>query len=152
MANPRVAFGAINRILASVIVPRYPSLSARSAQLGKAGISISFDGEITDVLPTMTGVVNSPAPYIMASVSVSIAKNTPLMAAYFAQVQVNSLIGDVTVIPDTNAAGRFLVMNASIATQPSMSFAGDEGENVFVLKGAVPINSVLFTNRGLLTG
>lgn len=144
MANPLIQQGTINRLRASVIVPDLPLLNVTSPFLSKRGITLALEGNSTDYLDTMTGAVISPAPFVRASVTLYLVKTLGPAAAYKAQLEFLSAIGDITVIPDSSAFPNYDFANCSIMSNPEQSFAGDQPDYPVVLGGIYYINSSLF--------
>ena len=56
-SNPQVVQGTLNRLRGSVVFADYPDLQVTSAYLAKEAISISFDGDTSLLIGTLTGAV-----------------------------------------------------------------------------------------------
>ena len=143
--NPQVQQGTLNRLRASIVVPNYPALNITSSYLGRAGISITFEGETTTMINTMTGVVTSPMPYQMITVSASLLKTQSLSAAWEAQRQLVSVVGDINVIPDTTTLPTYVFNNCAIGNVRELNFAGEDASYSLTLIGYYQINSVLWS-------
>ena len=87
MANPLVAQGTLNRILGSVVWPSFSALNVTSSFLGKQGIRLALEGESTLFIPTMTGAVTSPEPYMMIGLTINLLKTQSLAAQYKSQLK-----------------------------------------------------------------
>src|SRR5579859_7576266 len=135
MANPLQAQGTINRLKASIVIPGLPGLNVTSPFLGKAGITLALNGPITTRINTMTGQVTSPEPYQLAVVTVNLLRTQALGAAYKAQLEADSLIGDITVHPDTPNFGVYPFSNCSIDDVREQSYAGEDPGFVVTIGG-----------------
>ena len=143
-ANPQIAQGTLNRLRGSVVIPDYPALQVTAPFLGRAGISISFDGETTTMIPTMTGSITSPMPYQMITVTIALLKTQSLAAVWETQRQDNSVIGDVTVTTDTTSLPSYTFNNCAIDNVRELTFSGEDASYVVTLKGYYQINNTLW--------
>lgn len=84
MANPQVPQGTLNRVRCSIIVPSYPALNITASYMSKSFATINFSGSFTELIPTATGGVASPEPYVMATVSVGLLRTQALSASWLA--------------------------------------------------------------------
>lgn len=144
MANPLVSQGTLNRLQASVVWANFPSYNVTPSYLGKAGITLALEGEATVMIPTMTGTVTSPEPYMMVSLTMNLLKTQPLANAYKAQMELSTLLGNCTVWPDTTVLGNYPLNNMAIESVRELNFAGDDAGWVVSCKGYYLINGSLF--------
>lgn len=144
MPNPLISQGTLNRLRGSVQIPLSPQLNVTAPYLGDAGISLSLDGDTTAMLPALTGVVTSPEPYQMATVSIALLKTNGLADLYKDRIEVDSLIGDIIVSPDTTAMKDYIFTNCSIQSVREMSFAGKDAVMMVTLQGTYNINANLW--------
>ena len=144
MANPLVVQGVLNRLRASVQIPSFPGLNVTSSFLGKEGVGLSFGGVITTPLPTMTGLVQSPEPYQEATVTLHLIKAQAFANSWKIQLELNSLLGDITVIPDAINLGQYAFSNMAINNVNPLSFAGTSAEYSVMLSGIYYVNSSLW--------
>jgi hypothetical protein len=140
-ANPQIQQGTLNRIRGSVVIPNYPVLQVTAPFLGRAGISISFEGETTTMIPTMTGTITSPFPYQMVTISISLLKTQSLAAAWETQRQTLSTIGDITVTPDTSSLSSYTFNNCAIQNIRELNFAGEDASFGVTVSGYYQINN-----------
>jgi hypothetical protein len=143
-ANPLIAQGTLNRLRGSVVVAGFPQLNVTAPYLGKEGISLALGGESTTYLDTMTGAVTSPEPKMMVNCVVHLLKTQPLAALYKAQMELLSLIGDITVIPDAATLGNYQIINCAIAAVSELRFSGEDAGFGVTLKGYYLINAALW--------
>jgi hypothetical protein len=143
-SNPLIAQGTLNRLRASVNIPGFPALNVTAPYLGKAGISLALEGDITTRIPTMTGIVNSGEPYQMVSVTINLLRTQNLSALYKQQIETNSVIGDFNVIPDASTLPSYYINNGSILSIRELPMAGEDAGYVVVLTGYYNINSSLW--------
>lgn len=142
--NPLVSQGTLNRVRGSVIVPNFPGLTITAPFLGKAGISLGLEGESTTYIPTQTGAVTSPEPYMMASVRIALLKTQNIAAQYKSQMENTTLIGDITVITDATTLPNYSIVNCSIENVAELSFSGDDAVFMVTLKGYYIINNAMW--------
>lgn len=143
-ANPLVVQGTLNRLRGSITIANFPQLNVTAPYLGKAGISLSLDGDTTLFLPTMTGAVTSPEPYMMATVTINLLKTQALASAYKAQMEATSLIGDFTVRADTSALPDYYMTNGAIQSVRELSFAGEDAGYMVALRAYYILNNNLW--------
>ena len=143
-ANPLIDQGTLNRIRGSVVLPGFPSLNVTAAFLGKAGISVGLQGESTLFLPTMTGAVTSPEPYMMVRVTVHLLKTQQLSTLYKARMELDARLGDMQVIPDAVGFPNYDFFNCAISAVRELSMAGDDGGYVVSMQGYYNVNSTLW--------
>src|ERR1022692_3711344 len=105
MPSPNIPQGLLNRVKASVVWPAFPNLNVTAPYLGKEGVRLALEGESTVFLPTMTGAVTSPEPYMMISLIMNLLKTQALADAYKTQMETTAQIGDGTVYPDISSGG-----------------------------------------------
>jgi len=72
--------GVLNRLRASVVYNDHPELNVTSNFLTTEGIRLALEGNATDLLPAMVSLVSSPAPYLAASITMSIVRSATLAA------------------------------------------------------------------------
>lgn len=144
MPNPLVNQGTLNRLIGSIVWPSHPELNIIAANLGRAGISLALQGETTLYIPTMTGQVTSPEPYMAVEVTANLLKSQALSNLYKQQMETNSLIGDGTVRPDTTTLGVYQIINCSIKNVHQLTFSGEDAAFSVVFGGYYLINSSLW--------
>ena len=54
MANPLINPGNINRVRGSIVIPAHTNLNVTAAYLGKDGISVAPEGDVTTTLPCLS--------------------------------------------------------------------------------------------------
>ena len=142
--NPLISLGTINIVRASVIIPSYPQLNVTSSFLGKGGVTLARRGNVTNFQDALTGRVTVPEPFVPVSATINLLRSQNLAALFEAQAQSLSLLGDVTIVPDTATFQSYSLSSMAIETLPDQAFAsGDAGYNV-VLGGTYYVNSALW--------
>lgn len=144
MANPLIAQGTLNRLRASVFVIASPELNVSNGYTGEAGITLALDGDATAMIPTMTGMVTSPEPYLAASITMTLLKSQGLSDVYKQRIEADALIGDVNVTTDSVTLGDYYLTNCSIASVRELNFAGKDPSYVVTIKGTYNINNDLW--------
>lgn len=141
--------GNLNRVAGHVVVANYTSLNATASNLSKSLLSVTFEGPFTDQIKTATGVVNSPEPFVMAQVTINLLRSQSLAAAWMAQVQANTYLGQVTIYPDSTVFPSIVISEASITDLDPGAFDGMDPTTKVTVKGVFDINANLWAG---LTG
>lgn len=145
--NPNIQQGTLNRLRASVVVSGNTALNVTPSYLGENMITLAFDGAVTTTIPTATGVVQSGEPYQMVTVTMHLLKTQGLAAAYEAQRQSNSIIGNFVVTPDVSSGaglGSYSILNGAIQNVHELSFNGRDAGYIVTLTGYLPLNNALW--------
>lgn len=142
--NPLVSVGLINRLFASVIWPAYPQLTVTASFLNKDGIRIAIDGEATRFLPAMVGAVPSPEPYQLVTITINLLKSQPLAALYKAQYESSTLLGSVTIYPDTTTLPPYTFVNTALESVRELNFSGEDAGWVVVARGTYYVNQQIW--------
>lgn len=144
MPNPLIDQGTLNRLRGSVVFPDNPSLNVTAPYLGRAGLRLALDGEAVVYLPTLTGAVTSPEPYLMITLSMNLLKTQPLGDAYKKRWETNSLMGSATLRTDSTTLSVFELINTGIASIRELNLNGEDADLMVTLKGYYSVNSSLF--------
>ena len=146
MANPNIPQGTINRLQASIVWHDFPGLDITPPFLAPEGIDMTLEGTMTTMLPTMTGVVTSPEPWMMMRMVIHLIRAQSLAAAYKEQWELSSLIGEGTVRPDviSSVLPPFQVGNVAITNLNTLNYSGRDAGFVITLMGSYNINSALW--------
>lgn len=142
--NPLVAQGVLNRLRCSVVIADTPSLNITAPYMGKSFARVEFEGNFVEQIETGTGVVNSPEPYVMATVTIGLLRTQPLAAAWAAQYLLDGEIGNITIYPDTSAFPQIPLANASIRHFTPGAFDGTDPVSQLMLRGVYYINNNLW--------
>lgn len=124
MPNPMIPVGTLNRVRASVKFTSHSELNVSASFLAKEGVELSFQGNITEFLPAMTGAVQSPQPYMILQARVHLLRSQALGKQFKAQWEKNATIGDAKVYSDSTVFGDFDIYNTAITNVQDMIFAG----------------------------
>jgi hypothetical protein len=144
MSNPLINQGSLNRLLGSVIIPALPYLTVTAPFLAKEGISIALEGAASDLHPTMTGGVPSPAPYQFAQITIHVLKTNALGQAYKTQFETNTTLGNVAVTTDTVALLPYNFDTCVLESVDPITLAGDIPGMAVKIRGIYRINSAAF--------
>jgi hypothetical protein len=162
----QVVQGSLNRLQASVtfIDPQWANLTVLPQNLGAEGIRLSFDDTATDLIPTMTGMVTSPKPFMGCTLTIALVKSAQNNVAdnYKYQFVVGTLLGQVNVTPDVSNISKFTLYNMTLETIREMAFSGTEAVMIVTLRGYYPVNqdyfgdgyetNALITSTGIAAG
>jgi hypothetical protein len=144
MANPNIIQGTLNRLIASVVYADFPELNINSGYLSKEGISIAFEGDLSQLIPTMTGAVTSPEPYVFGSVTIHLLRSQFLASQYKGQIETDTTMGSVTVIPDSIALTPYQLENCVLQSVQEMTFDGNQAGFIVKLRGVYQINGSMY--------
>jgi hypothetical protein len=142
--SPQVPLGNLNRILASVVWPGFTFLNVTAPFLGADGVSLTFEGEATQMLPVMVGVVPSPEVYQLATLTISLLKTQFLANLYKAQYEANVLLGNCTIYPDSAALQPYTLINTALTNIRELRFSGQDPTWVVTARGTYQINAALY--------
>lgn len=152
MANAQqvVPQGNLNRLVASIVWDNFPQLNVTPAYLGKPAISLAFNGRFTTPIETQTGLVQSPEPFVMTTLTIALLRTQPLAGLYQQQAAQNTVFGNCTVRPDVsaslNAVSPFEIQNVSWTELRELAFAGLDPLYSVIMEGYIPINSALWSS------
>lgn len=141
MSNPMISPGTLNRVRASVKYTDHSELNVSASYLAKEGVEITFQGNIVESLQAMTGVVQSPQPYLLSQVKIHLLRSQALATLYKKQWEKNGLVGGIRLYTDSNTFGEFDLSNVAITSVGDMTFAGGEPGVVITLTGTYYVNS-----------
>lgn len=142
--NPNVPQGTLNKLRGSVSLVDHPELNVTASFLGDNGISISFEGEASGYMPTLTGAVPSPNPFQIGSVTMHLLKTQGLANQWKGQLETNTTIGDVSVTTDTVTLDTYYLTNCTIKGVTELTFNGKDAGYAVQVQGIYAINSSLF--------
>jgi hypothetical protein len=144
VGNPLIAQGTLNRLRASVIWPANASLNVVASYLGRGGISLALEGDSTQFIGTMAGVVTSPEPYQMIGLTINLLKSQQLGSLYKTAMETNALIGDGTVRADVTTLPPYQIYNCAIQSVQELRFSGDDAGFVVRIRGYYLLNSTMW--------
>ena len=146
MARPNITQGTINRLVTSILFAGNPALNITPPFLAPEAIDWAPEGNLTTNLPSMTGHVTSPEPYVMARMTCHLLRSQGFADAWKQQMETSTLLGDATVRPDVNGniLSPYLCNNVAIIGHDRMGFSGRDASFVVVLQGNWQINSNLW--------
>lgn len=144
MPNPMINPGVLNRVRGSVKYTDFPQLNVSASYLAREGIELTFSGDLVDSLPAMTGVVQSPQPFIQLSARIHLVRSQALANIYKQQWQTNSLLGNVRLYTDSSNFGDFDLFNVALNNVADMSVNGTDPAVIVTIAGTYYINSSLW--------
>lgn len=144
MANPYITAGPLNRVRTHIVIPNMPTLNVTPENMGKSFASIEFEGDWTTQIETGTGVVNSPEPYVMATISCGLLRSSALAAAWLFQGLGTTIMGDVTIYPDTSVFPPIVLNSVAIRQLQPGRFDGTDPVVALTLRGTMNINQNLW--------
>lgn len=142
--SPLAYQGLLNRVLTHVVVPAFPQLSVTSSFMAKSMTHVTFDGDFTRQEQTAVGIVNSPEPYVMGHLEVAILRSQSLAAAWYAQMQLLTVIGDVVTHSDSTLFPVITLNNCSLINVEPGAYDGQDPTTRLTIKGVLQINASLW--------
>jgi|ERR1035437_6185228 hypothetical protein len=136
--------GTVNKLRGSISFPDFPAINITNSFLGSEGIKITYSGETTTIIPTMTGIVTSPEPYMMVEIAAHIMRTNGMSGAITNQLKASSTVGNAVVRSDVSTESDVTVLNASITGLGEVHMDGKNPAQMITFKGYWPINSNLF--------
>jgi hypothetical protein len=144
VAITNVQQGTLNRLLAAIVIPNFPALNVTAQYTGKEGLRLALEGNATTLIDTLTGGVTSPEPYMRCTVALHLLRSQSLAAAWKAQIETSTLLGDITAYGDSKAMPVFPLTNMSVMTIREINFDGTDPGYVVTIGGYYIINSSLY--------
>jgi hypothetical protein len=145
MGNPLIDQGVLNRVKGSVTWAGFPQLNVTAPFLDREGINLRLEGESSLQHGTMTGVVQSPEPYMPISVVIALLKTQALSDLYKTQMEANSLLGPGTVYPDvTTGLSPYALLNVAIQSVGELLLNGTTPIFGVTCRGYYTVNNSLF--------
>ncbi|KWB16505.1 hypothetical protein [Burkholderia cepacia] len=142
--NPQAPLGTLNRLSAHVVFNDYPQLNVVPENLAKAGVSIEPQGNVVTQIDAMTGMINSPEPYVAVHLSIALNKTSPVADLFKSQMQQYAVVGAVDVYTDSSALSKYTLKNVSILSQGAVSTAGTDGTFNVTLAGTWYVNDAMW--------
>jgi hypothetical protein len=144
-----VTQGNLNRVATHIVVASYTSLNVTAGYMGKSQAIVTIDGPIVNQIGTATGVVNSPEPYVLSTLVISLLRSQSLANAWLAQIQSNATIGTVTAYGDSSTLAPIQLVNCSIQDFDPGAFDGTDPTLRVTMKGTFYVNASMWAS---LTG
>jgi hypothetical protein len=142
--NPNIPQGPLNRLRASVSFANNPGLNITPAYLGRAGLRLSFSGNSTVLIDTMTGVVQSPEPFLQFLLECHLLKSQAFSNLWKIQQETNTLLGPLTVRPDSRPLSPYQLDSGAILGTDGLDFSGASAEFIVRIGGSYQTNSSLW--------
>lgn len=142
--NPLIPQGTLNRVRCSVVVPTFPALNITAPYMGKSYASIEISGPFAELIPTATGVVQSPEPYQLAMITVGLLRSQALAFQWLTQAQATSSVGQVTIHSDTPAFPSITLANVVINQIEPGAYDGTDPVVRLTLHGVYYLNNDLW--------
>lgn len=143
--HPLIQQGTLNRVRCSVVVANFTNLNVTAPYMGKQMARLTYEGDFTEQIGTATGGVNSPEPYVWASIAMNLLRTQNLAAQWMAQAQDTTAIGPVTIYSDTSAFPAISLDNASIRNIDPGAFDGSDPVVRVTVRGIFYVNNELWS-------
>jgi len=144
VANPIVQQGTLNRLRGSITWPAFSAYNITAPYLGREGIDLTFTGQATLYIDTMTGAVTSPEPYLGIDMVAHLLRTQVLANQFKALMESNSVMGDCTFRTDSVTLGVYQFSNTAIKSVAPLKVNGTDAGYAVTIGGFYYINSALF--------
>lgn len=142
--NPLVKLGFINRLRGTLTFADFPELNVTAPFLGRYGLNMAINGDVTQMLPQMVGQVQSQEVYLPVLVTVPLVKTTTLCNLYKKKWESDSNLGDCTFRGDATQLDPFDFTNCSIAHIDGLNAGGTVGTATITVAGTYYVNLALW--------
>lgn len=142
--NPLIQQGQLNRLQGAVHIYNFPALNVTAPYLGRRMIGLALDRDLSAFIDTATGMVISPEPYVPATVTIHLLRTQGLSLAWKTQFVNNTVIGPVTVYPDTTTLLPFDFFNCGIRRCEPLAIDGTSPDFILQLYGIYYVNNSLW--------
>lgn len=143
--NPQIALGTLNRLRTSLVVPGFTNLNVTASYMSKKFITVTLDENPWVMgIETATGIVISPEPYVMGTVTVGLLRTLGLAQSWVLQGKATGAIGDIEIHSDTSAFEALTIHNAFIQHIDPGPYDGTNPETPLVLRGVFYVNNDLW--------
>lgn len=143
-ANPNVPLGSLNKLKASLKFTSNASLNILPSYMSQSGLTIGFEGQVTNYSEVYTGVVPSPNPFVLVTIRFGVLKTQVLGPLWKAQVESNTLIGDFVLRPDVAGFPSFDFVNGFIMNPDEIAMNGSSPNFGISLRATYYTNSSLW--------
>src|SRR5271155_4570496 len=135
MAQQLVFQGTLNRILVAVSVISLPSLNVTAGYFGQRLASLTFEGDGSDYINTLTGAAPSPRPFQVVTVNMFLNKSQVLAQQWENQRKKSTTIGDVNIVTDSSVLGPYYLFNCTFMNVPELALTGESNDLPVTLRG-----------------
>ena len=147
--NPLITQGLLNRVITAIHVPTFPQLNLSAPYMSKSMVNLTFDGPFTDQIETATGIVNSPKPFVMGQLVLSVLRSQAVSGLWILQVQTASYIGSVTTYSDSTVVPSVILANCSITDIDPGAYDGTDPTTKVTVKGVFYTNALLWASTAV---
>lgn len=133
--NTMPDLGNLNRVRASVVLPSYTALTIYSYNMGRRFVSLVYDDDFVQQIQQGVGIINSPEPYVMATITCDVLRTLPLAQAWMTQIAATAVVGTVKVHSDTSAFVPTTIYKASVIKADPGAFDGVNGVLALTIRG-----------------
>ena len=121
-----------------------PGEARRALGDAPVGVDVDFEGDVVDVIHTMTGTINAPAPYQMVTVEVALLKTQSFADAFKQTLELNAIVGPFVIRPDSSTLSNYYIQNGTIFKASPGRLNGKSADFVVGLRGFYLVNATLF--------
>ncbi|HET8689768.1 MAG TPA: hypothetical protein VFM18_24450, partial [Methanosarcina sp.] len=119
-------------------------LNVTASFLGKEGITLTPQGDVTHIIPTLTGLVTSPEPYQIMEVTIHLVRSMSLADRFKKQIENLSTLGNSVARSDATTMSDYPLTNTSIKSVDAIKMNGEDAGWMIHLQGVYIINQSLY--------
>lgn len=139
-----ISQGSVNRLRGSVVFATRPDLTVISSNLAKEAINLAFEGDAAQKLLTLTGGVDSPEPYVMATVEIHLLRTQAIASAYKLAIETDTTLGSINVIGDADALSDYQIEQCVLLGVQGLNFDGNNPNFTVRIRGIYYTNALMW--------
>jgi hypothetical protein len=144
--NPLIPQGGpISRVRVNIVFGSFSNMNVTASNLGPSFATIAFNDPFTTQIKTATGIINSPEPYVMGSITFGLLRTQPLAGIWLTQIQATTILGASTIHSDTSAFGPISLAHTAITAFNPTAFDGRDATIAVTLMGVYYVNNNLWS-------
>ena len=147
MANPMIPQGSLNLLRAALQVTNLPSLNVTASYLSEGMITLTQEGDASLLIPTATGAVPSPNPYVIVNVLIHLVRSQTLAASWKLQMETTTDLGPIVVIGDASALAMWHFYQATLMNVGELTFNGKDAGYPINIRAVYPVNSAMYNTQ-----
>lgn len=147
MANPMIPQGSLNLLRAAVQVTNFPNLNVTASYLSEGMVTLTQEGDASLLIPTATGAVPSPNPYVIVNVLAHLVRSQNLAAAWKTQMETSTDLGPLVVIGDASTLSMWHLYSGTLMNVGELTFNGKDAGYPINIRAVYPVNSAMYNTQ-----
>ena len=147
MANPIVPQGSLNLLRASVSIIDSPELNITSSYMSEGMVTLTQEGDASLLIPTATGAVQSPNPYVIVNVLTHLVRAQGLANQWKTRLETNTTLGSIAVIGDSSSLSQWNFVSGTLMNVGELTFNGKDAGYPINIRAVYQVNSNLYSTN-----